>query len=137
MFARRTLVAACAALLALGIAAGDAVAGDAAKGKKVFNKCKACHDVGAKNKIGPGLGGFLGRAAAGAEGFKYSADFKAAGEAGVVWDDETFLSYIQKPKEYLGSRIGKKKAKTKMAFPGIRKQSQAEDLLAYLKEATN
>ena len=132
MFARRTLVAACAALLALGIAAGDAVAGDAAKGKKVFNKCKACHDVGAKNKIGPGLGGFLGRAAAGAEGFKYSADFKAAGEAGVVWDDETFLSYIQKPKEYLGSRIGKKKAKTKMAFPGLRKDSQRADIITYL-----
>ena len=136
MSVKRALVFSFAALLALGVAAGDAMAADAAKGKKIFNKCKACHDVGSKNKIGPGLKGFLGRAAASAEGFKYSKDFKAAGEAGVVWDDETFLGYIQKPKEYLGSRIGKKKAKTKMAFPGIRKADQAADLLAYLKEAT-
>ena len=35
----------------------SAHAGDAGKGKKVFNKCKACHgiDEGGKNKLGPNL----------------------------------------------------------------------------------
>ena len=36
----------------------SAQAGDAEKGKKFFNKCKACHgvDEGGKNKLGPNFG---------------------------------------------------------------------------------
>ena len=39
--------------------------GDAEAGKKVFNKCKACHAVGegAKNKVGPALNDLFGRTA--------------------------------------------------------------------------
>ena len=45
-----------AALFAV-FAAAPAHAGDADKGAKVFNKCKACHMVGdgAKNRVGPQL----------------------------------------------------------------------------------
>ena len=132
---RSGLCGAFAAFLLMGLAAGHAEAADPAKGKKVFNKCKACHDLGLKKRVGPPLKGFLGRPAASVKGYKYSKDFRAAGAAGLVWTEETFIEYIQKPKPFIGSKIGKKKAKTKMAFPGIKKEQQAIDLHAYLKEA--
>ncbi len=39
--------------------------GDAAKGEKVFKKCKACHTIeeGGKNKVGPNLFAIGGRTA--------------------------------------------------------------------------
>ena len=43
-----------AAVTALMLAVGTAGAADAKKGKKVYNKCKACHALKAgKNKVGP------------------------------------------------------------------------------------
>ena len=112
-------------------------AGDAAKGKKVFNKCRACHKlVAGKKAVGPTLNGMFGRQAGTLEGFKYSKDMKAAGEKGLVWTDETFLIYMAKTKRYIGSFIGKKRAKTRMAFAGLKKKKDRENLLAYLKEAT-
>ena len=42
--------------------AAPAVAGDPAKGEKVFRKCKACHYVDKeKNKTGPHLINIIGR----------------------------------------------------------------------------
>lgn len=124
--------------MALGsvLTVAPAAAGDAKAGEKVFKKCKACHRVDGKHRVGPSLKGFFGRNAGTAEGFKYSADMKAAGEAGLVWNDETFLLYMEKTKTYIGSFIDKKKARTRMAFNGLKKATQREDLLAYLKEAT-
>ncbi len=121
------------------MAAGDAAmaAGDAAKGKKVFRKCRACHKlVAGKKAIGPTLHAIFGRKAGTLEGFKYSKDMKAAGEKGLVWTDETFLAYMAKTKRYIGSYIGKRRAKTRMAFAGLKKKKDRQNLLAYLREAT-
>jgi cytochrome c2 len=46
------------ALVGVALAAAPAAAlaeGDAAKGEKIFNRCKTCHMVGdnAKNRVGP------------------------------------------------------------------------------------
>ncbi len=131
----------------LGLAVALAVAftgaawaqGDAAKGEKVFKKCKACHTLGGKHRIGPTLQGIIDRQAGTSEGFKYSSDMKAAGEAGLVWNEETLGTYIKKEgkkglKYFIGSYIGKDKAKTKMAFPGLKKDADVENLIAYLTE---
>lgn len=119
-----------------GIASAYA-AGDATKGKKVFNKCKACHALEAgKKKIGPSLAGMFGQKAGVVKKFKYSKDMKAAGEKGLVWTEETFVKYMANPKGYIGSFIGKKKASTRMAFSGLKKESDRANLLAYLLEAT-
>ena len=112
----------------MGLAALPALAdGDAADGEKVFKKCKACHDVGedAKNKTGPVLNGIVGMAAAQNPDFKYSDDMKAAGEAGLTWDEETLDKYLKKPKDVV--------PKTKMTFAGLRKEDEIEDVIAYLK----
>ncbi len=135
---KRSVAAAFAAALALIAAAPPAwSAGDAAKGKRVFNKCKACHSlVAGKKKVGPSLHGMFGRSAGTLEGFKFSKDMKAAGANGLVWSDETFLIYMEKTKAYIGSFIGRKKARTRMAFPGLKKARDRENLLVFLKRAT-
>ncbi|MGH1418159.1 MAG: c-type cytochrome [Hyphomicrobiaceae bacterium] len=96
---------------------------DAAKGKKVFKKCKACHKIGpgAKHLIGPELNGILGRAAGKTEGFKYS---KAMAESGLTWDAATLAEFLAKPKD--------KVPKTKMIFAGLKKQKDRDNLIAYL-----
>ena len=58
---------------------------------------------------------------------------KAAGEAGLVWSAEVLAAYIADPKPYIGAMIGKKKAKTKMVFPGLKKPADIENLVAFLE----
>lgn len=123
----RTVFSALAiAVLALGLGVADASAGDAKKGKKVFNKCKACHYVNKdKHKMGPSLKGIFGRKAGTAEGFKkYSKVMKASD---IVWDDANMAEFLKKPKKYMKG--------TKMSFAGLKKQKQIDDVIAYMKEA--
>ena len=118
----RNLVFTSLAALALSVGAAHA-AGDAAKGEKVFRKCKACHDAeNEKNKVGPHLVGIIGRPAGTVDGFKYS---DAMANSGITWDAATIDAYIAEPKTYVeGNR---------MAFPGLKKEDDRNDLLAYLK----
>jgi cytochrome c len=101
--------------------------GDAAKGEKVFNKCKACHAVGAdaKNKVGPQLNGILGSEIASVDGFKYSDALLAKKAEGVVWNEELLDAFLTKPKDFAPG--------TKMTYAGLRKEDDREDLIAYLK----
>ena len=100
--------------------------GDAAKGKKVFRKCKACHSLEeGKNKVGPHLYALFGRAAGSLEDFKYSDAMKASE---IVWDEESLDAFLTKPKDFVPG--------TKMVFPGLKKEAQRRDLIAYLKEST-
>jgi cytochrome c len=115
------------ALVAGGLALASVAAfaqGDAEKGEKVFNKCKACHNVEEpQNKVGPHLVGIFGRPAGSVEGFKYSDAMK---ESGITWDEETLSAYLADPRGYIkGNR---------MAFAGLKKEEDIADLLAYLKE---
>ncbi len=111
---------------ALALGAQSALAQDAAKGEKVYKKCKACHALEAgKNKVGPTLAGVFGRKAGGVDGFKYS---KAMAESGIVRDDKTMDEFLAKPKTVV--------PKTRRAFPGLKKEADRANLIAYLKEAT-
>jgi len=122
----KTLIAASATLVALAI---PALAQDAAKGEKEFNKCKACHMIASDSetivrggKVGPNLYGVIGRTMGGVEDFKYSDGLQAKAEAGEVWTEETLADYVTDPNDFLGSR-------SKMTFK-LRKGS--EDVAAYL-----
>ncbi|MEO9904284.1 cytochrome c family protein [Nisaea sp.] len=118
-------VALTAVLLALTI--GPALAeGDAAKGKKVFRKCKACHVVDKeKNRVGPHLVGIIGRSAGSVEKFKYSKALKAKAAEGLVWDEANIAEFLKAPKKYLKG--------TKMAFVGLKKQNDIDNVIAYIK----
>jgi len=106
----------------------SAQSGDAAKGQRVFNQqCRACHTLekGGAQAIGPNLHGVFGRKAGTAEGFAFS---EAMVKSGIVWDDKTMAEYNRDPK---GKVPG-----TKMVFNGVKQQGQLDDLVAYLKQAT-
>lgn len=116
-----------AAALATIIFAPQAQAGDAAAGQKVFNKCRACHFSDKEtNRVGPHLVGIVGRKAASVDGFKYSDAMKGAGENGLVWTEENIAKYMKDPKDFVpGNR---------MAFAGLKKDQEIEDLIAFLKK---
>lgn len=102
-----------------------AQAQDAAAGEKLFARCRSCHQVGetAKNTVGPHLNGLFGRTAGSVEGYNYSPANK---NSGVTWDDKNFAQYIEDPKKFMPGN--------KMAFAGIKKESEITDLTAYLKQ---
>lgn len=100
------------------------IEGDVKKGKSVFKKCKACHQVKKeKNGNGPHLVGVLGRDFAAVEGYKYS---KALQEATGTWTPETLAEFLKKPKDYLPGN--------KMAFGGLKKDKDIANVIAYLNE---
>ena len=100
---------------------------DAAAGEKVFTKCKVCHVADADtNKIGPSLHGVIGRTAGTHPDFKYSEAMIAAGKSGVKWDEPTLTTYLHDPKAMVKG--------TKMAFPGLKKDEDIANVIAYLKQ---
>ena len=101
-------------------------AGDAAAGEKVFVKCKACHEnEKGVNKVGPTLKGVVGRKTASVPDYKYSEAMIAKGAEGLVWTEENLAAYLPDPKAYV--------PKTKMAFAGLKKPEDVENVIAYLK----
>ena len=107
--------------------ASQSQAQDAAAGEKVFTKCKACHVADEdKNKIGPSLHGVMGRTAGTHPDFKYSEAMVAAGTSGVKWDEPTLASYLHDPKGMVKG--------TKMVFPGLKKDEDVANVIAYLKQ---
>jgi cytochrome c len=98
---------------------------DVAAGEVQFKKCAPCHDVGekAKNRVGPELNGLDGRKAGTVPDFKYSDANKSSG---IVWNEAEFLDYIKDPKAKI--------PRTFMVFSGIKDETDAKNLWAYLKQ---
>ena len=111
--------------LVLMTAATSGSAADIQAGEKVFKKCKACHVVSEeKHKTGPHLVDLFGRSAGAVDGFKkYSKAMKASG---IIWDEETLNAYLEAPKKYVKG--------TRMAFSGLRKPADRENVIAYLQQ---
>jgi cytochrome c len=95
------------------------------RGRIVWFKCRSCHELGADgpHKVGPNLHQIMGATAGVKPGFVYSEAMKASG---VVWDEDTLDAFIKKPTDYIKG--------TKMAFVGIRKESDRDALIAYMIE---
>lgn len=102
-----------------------ALADDPGAGEKVFRKCIACHAVGegARNKMGPELNGLFGRRAGTVPNYNYS---EANKNSGIVWTEDNFATYIRDPRGFMKG--------TKMSFPGLKKDQEIADLIAYLKQ---
>ena len=104
---------------------GIASAQDAAAGEKVFVKCRACHQIGegAKNAVGPVLNGVVGRKAGTYPGYSYSDANK---NSGITWDEATLKEYLKNPRAKVPG--------TKMIFPGLTKEEDIDNVIAYLKQ---
>ena len=103
--------------------AQTAQAQDVAAGENLFKKCLPCHSIGegAKNKVGPELNGIDGRHSGTAPGYNYSDANK---NSGITWNEKEFLDYIKDPRAKIKG--------TKMIFPGIKNETEAKNLWAYL-----
>ena len=101
---------------------------DAAKGAKVFNKCKSCHTInsGSNNGTGPNLYNIVGAAAAAKSGFSYSG---ALSGAGINWGFEELDGFLAKPSKYVKG--------TKMSFIGLKKPADRAALIEYLRQSAD
>jgi cytochrome c2 len=114
----------CAMLASAGVAQA---AGDPEKGRRIYDlQCRSCHPLEpGKNGIGPTLHGIFGRKAGAVENYNYSPAMK---NSGVVWDEATLKQYLADPHKLIPG--------DKMVFPGIKNESELDDLIAYLKQAS-
>ena len=125
-----------AILATLGAATPALAEGDAAAGEKLYKKCKACHMIVNGDEVifkggksGPNLYGIIGRTAGAVEGVRYGKSLVAAGEAGLVWDEELIAKYVTDPKVFLREYLDDDGAKSSMSF---RLKKGGEDVAAYL-----
>jgi cytochrome c len=98
---------------------------DPSSGERVFNKCKACHNVepGGANKVGPNLWNVVGRGKGLEPGFSYSS---ALAELGGLWTFENLSAFLEAPKEYAPGN--------KMTFGGLSKPTERAAVIAYLNQ---
>ncbi|KAI1187751.1 cytochrome c rosellinia necatrix [Nemania serpens] len=104
------------------------IPGDLKKGEKLFTtRCAQCHTLkdGEGNKVGPALHGLFGRKTGSVEGYSYTDANK---QKGIEWNEETLFTYLENPKKYIPG--------TKMAFGGLKKDKDRNDLITYLKKET-
>jgi len=99
--------------------------GDAAAGEVTFKVCRTCHQIGesARNFVGPELNGVVGRKAGTVPGYNYS---DANRNSGLTWEEATLTKYLKSPRDVVPG--------TKMAFPGLMRDSDIADVIAYLKQ---
>ncbi len=99
-------------------------AGDPAAGANKAKICKTCHQFGegAKNAIGPVLNGVVGRKAGTYPEYNYSDANK---NSGLTWDEATLKDYLKNPQAKIPG--------TKMTFAGLQKQSDLDNVVAFLK----
>ena len=105
--------------------ATTALAQDVTAGEKIFNLCRACHEIGdgAKNEVGPVLNGVVGRESGSYPGYNYSDANK---NSGIIWDVATLKEYLKSPRTKVPG--------TKMIFSGLPKDEDIDNVIAYLKQ---
>ncbi len=100
---------------------GGAAAGDAERGKVLFEKrCAGCHSLD-QDREGPKLRGVYGRKAGSLSGFKYSDSLKASK---VVWDSVSLERWLTDPESVI--------PENDMDFRVLKAEERA-DLIRFLK----
>lgn len=100
---------------------------DMERGKSLYSKCAICHtnaeDAG--TLVGPNLYRIIGKKVAAAEDFVYT---DAMAKYGITWTAELLDKFLESPLTEVRG--------TSMAFAGLRKEADRQNLICYLKDAT-
>ena len=93
-------------------------------GRRVFQRCAACHsvDANAPNRFGPNLRGVVGRKAASLPGYNYSAALKAQK---FTWTEAQLDKWLKGPRTLVPG--------TNMPFTGLSDAGERRAVIAYLK----
>jgi len=119
---RRVSPLACAAL-SLAAQAFFAHAGDAARGRQLYeSRCIGCHSI-EENRTGPAHKGVVGRKAGAVKGFDYSPALKSSR---VIWNEKTLDRWLTNPEGLIpGQKMG-------FSVPEARDRA---DIIEYLRRA--
>jgi len=101
---------------------------DRTRGERQAQICKACHSLEREgpNMIGPALFGFFGTEVGTRAGFEYSDVMR---DSDFVWTPAALNAWLAQPGRFLpGNR---------MTFAGVLRQSDRDDLIAYLLAVTS
>lgn len=114
-----------ASLALAGSATAQPAGGDPVRGKTVYARCAACHDLNTgATRLGPSLKGVVGRTSGTMPNFNYSEALK---DKAVVWNPQTLDAFLAGPSKYVpGNR---------MAFPPLANPQDRADLIAFLKQS--
>jgi len=99
-------------------------AADPDAGQGVSRKCASCHtfDEGGANRVGPNLWGVVGNPVASHDGFNYSSAMESFGGE---WTYQRLWDYMHDPRGVVPG--------TKMAFVGIKNDTELANLLAWMR----
>ena len=112
---------ACAVLLS--VQAFFAHAGDAARGKRLYeSRCIGCHSIG-ENRVGPAHKGVFGRKAGSVKGYDYSVALKTSN---LIWNERTLDRWLADPESTIAGQ--------KMGFT-VPDQTDRADIIEYLRTA--
>jgi cytochrome c len=89
---------------ALGAPLWVSAAGEASRGKQLYeSRCTGCHSLDA-NRIGPMHRGVFGRKAGSVADFEYSSAVK---RSKIVWDEQTLARWLTDPEKLIpGQKMG-------------------------------
>lgn len=125
----RFITIAAAALLSLPASAQDF---DQEAAESAFRRCKSCHQISDGDQVlvpggrtGPNLFGVIGRMAGSFGDFRYSDGMIAAGEAGLVWNEENLPAFIAGPSEFLRNLTEDSSARSRMTPQRLRPDDAA------------
>ena len=113
-----------AVVFATTAATAFAQQGDAKRGEKVFETCRACHAPDGKtNEIGPGLHGVFSRKAGDRDDFRYSPAMK---KSGITWDARTLDTFLADPQKFVPAN--------RMPFSGLPDARERADVIAFMMQ---
>ena len=105
--------------------AAQAQQGDAKRGQKVFENCRACHAAdGATNEVGPSLRGIFGRKAGERDDYRYSPALK---RSGITWTAQTLDAFLTDPQKVVPAN--------RMPYDGVPDARDRADLIAWMQQA--
>ncbi|KHS46777.1 c-type cytochrome [Novosphingobium subterraneum] len=108
-----------------GSALAQQASGDPARGKTVYARCAACHDLNTgATRLGPSLKGVVGRTSGTMPNFNYSQALK---DKAVVWNAQSLDAFLAGPAKFApGNR---------MAFPPLANAQDRADLIEFLEQS--